>query len=50
MLWFDQSWLVSIVDVSVKSVVLALLAGAALAYRSDRDGPIRQRNGQRNQT
>lgn len=34
----------------VLDLLMRLLPGAALAYRSDRDGPIRQRNGQRNQT
>ena len=34
----------------VLDLLLKLSPGAALAYRSDRDGPIRQRNGQRNQT
>jgi hypothetical protein len=31
-------------------LLMRLLPGAALAYRSDRDGPIRQGSGQRNQT
>ena len=31
-------------------LLLRLLPGAALAYRSDRDGPIRQGSGQRNQS
>jgi len=31
-------------------LLMGLLPGAALAYRSDRDGPIRQGSGHRNQT
>ncbi len=43
MLWFDQSWLVALVDVSVKSVLLASLAAVALTLFRVRNTNVRHR-------